>query len=121
MFIIKKSFEKNARTSEIYSILSYDWLVTDDENLFSSVQFDFFQSRKKFKRMPKKVLIIGAGIGGISAGRHLLDNSNLEVTVLEANFDRIGGRMRTYYPIEHPEKPIELGYNTEFNIKIIIE
>ena len=42
------------------------------------------------------VVIIGAGVAGLSAARHLLqeNNGNIEVTLVEAN-DYIGGRIKT--------------------------
>lgn len=43
-----------------------------------------------------KVVIIGAGTAGISAARHLADHSNCDITVLEANPERYGGRIWSY-------------------------
>ena len=41
------------------------------------------------------VIIVGAGMSGISAGRHLLNQGGFNVTILEARPDRYGGRMWT--------------------------
>jgi spermine oxidase len=41
-----------------------------------------------------KVIIIGAGISGLSACNYLLDNGINDIVILEAN-DRIGGRINT--------------------------
>ena len=44
---------------------------------------------------PKKVLIVGAGIAGLTAG-WLLKESGHDVTIIEANGNRIGGRIKTF-------------------------
>ena len=41
------------------------------------------------------VVVIGAGTSGIGAARTLVDHGGFNVTVLEANPDRYGGRMWT--------------------------
>ena len=41
------------------------------------------------------VIVIGAGTSGIGAARTLVDHGGFNVTVLEANPDRYGGRMWT--------------------------
>ncbi|MBW2410607.1 MAG: FAD-dependent oxidoreductase [Deltaproteobacteria bacterium] len=43
----------------------------------------------------KKVIIVGAGLAGLSCARHLMEN-NIPFLVLEAN-QRIGGRLKTDY------------------------
>ena len=45
-------------------------------------------------RSTKKILILGAGMAGISCGRALLDRGYLNLTILEAN-TRIGGRIHS--------------------------
>ena len=44
---------------------------------------------------PKKVLIVGAGIAGLVSG-WLLKNAGHDVTIIEANGNRIGGRLKTF-------------------------
>ncbi|MEV6986624.1 NAD(P)/FAD-dependent oxidoreductase [Sphaerisporangium sp. NPDC051017] len=46
-------------------------------------------------RSPKKVLVIGAGIAGLVAAT-LLKRAGHQVTVIEANGNRIGGRIKTF-------------------------
>jgi monoamine oxidase len=43
----------------------------------------------------KKILVIGAGITGLVAGR-LLKDAGHDVTILEANASRVGGRIKTF-------------------------
>jgi monoamine oxidase len=44
---------------------------------------------------PKKVLVVGAGIAGLTAGM-LLKHAGHQVTIIEANGNRIGGRIKTF-------------------------
>jgi monoamine oxidase len=59
---------------------------------------------KKIK--PKKILIVGAGITGLTAGS-LLKQAGHEVTIIEANANRIGGRIKTFHknPFDPTKKP----------------
>lgn len=43
----------------------------------------------------KKILVIGAGVTGLVAGR-LLKDAGHDVTVLETDADRVGGRIKTF-------------------------
>ncbi|MET9883425.1 FAD-dependent oxidoreductase [Streptomyces sp. NPDC006430] len=47
------------------------------------------------RRPPKKVLVIGAGPAGLTAA-HLLRSAGHRVTVIEANGNRVGGRIKTF-------------------------
>lgn len=55
----------------------------------------------------KKVIIIGAGFAGLSAG-HMLKQNGFDVTILEAR-NRIGGRVFSFKINDNPEQVIELG------------
>lgn len=55
---------------------------------------------KKPQQAKQRVVIIGAGIAGLLAGR-LLKAAGFRVTILEANPSRVGGRIRTFgSPVE---------------------
>ncbi|XP_048759004.2 spermine oxidase-like [Ostrea edulis] len=58
------------------------------------------------------VIVVGAGMAGLSAAEHLVQSGFTDVQILEAS-DRIGGRINTQKFGEHNEKPalIELGAN----------
>jgi len=54
-----------------------------------------------------KVLIIGAGIAGLTVA-YQLNKHDIEVTILEAR-SRIGGRILTVYPSNRPSVPLDFG------------
>jgi monoamine oxidase len=54
---------------------------------------------------PARVIVVGAGMAGLSAARHL-GSHGIDVTVLEAR-DRVGGRIRTSRL--WPDLPVDLG------------
>ncbi|CAL8109981.1 unnamed protein product [Orchesella dallaii] len=46
------------------------------------------------KKIMKKVIVIGGGVAGLTAGKHLVDSGKFEVKLLEGN-SRVGGRVHT--------------------------
>src|SRR5437588_1828855 len=54
-------------------------------------------------RRPRDVLIVGAGIAGLAAGL-LLKQAGHHVTIIEANGNRIGGRIKTFH--SDPEQDV---------------
>ena len=47
------------------------------------------------KCVAQDIIVIGAGISGLGAARTLVDHGGYNVTILEANPDRYGGRIYT--------------------------
>ena len=63
----------------------------------SDVLFNFLRNglpRIQSRRKRKKVIIVGAGISGLTAG-YLLKEAGHKVVILEAS-NRVGGRIQTY-------------------------
>jgi monoamine oxidase len=55
-------------------------------------------------REPRNILIVGAGIAGLVAGK-LLKDAGHTITILEANANRAGGRIKTWKGPEHFNDP----------------
>ncbi|WP_438489864.1 flavin monoamine oxidase family protein [Streptomyces sp. S186] len=53
---------------------------------------------------PKRILIVGAGIAGLVAG-DLLTRAGHDVTILEANANRVGGRIKTFHTAKGRPSP----------------
>src|SRR5260370_2453589 len=54
----------------------------------------------------RDVLIIGAGIAGLLTGR-ILKKAGYNVTILEANDSRVGGRVKTFHTKADGESPFK--------------
>jgi cation diffusion facilitator CzcD-associated flavoprotein CzcO len=64
-----------------------------------------------------KTVIIGAGISGISAALHLLDNKYDDFFIYEAN-DRIGGRLNTVQSSKILNSLFSLNYKLKLCLQI---
>ncbi|MFZ1705648.1 MAG: FAD-dependent oxidoreductase [Saprospiraceae bacterium] len=65
------------------------------------------ETKTPLKKKPKSVIILGAGLAGLSAGLHL-KKAGVEVTILEAR-KRVGGRVFSYNPKNTTGQVIEFG------------
>ena len=72
-------------------------LGNDKASIHKSQDADDQEKVQNFKfRLPKDVIVIGAGIAGLAAARRLTtDKTNFTVTVYEARKERFGGHIWT--------------------------
>ena len=63
----------------------------------------------------KKVIVIGAGVSGVTAAKQLMEDYGMKVTILESR-NRIGGR--TWTDRTTFAKPVDLGAGMDWRRKI---
>ncbi|MBC7778353.1 MAG: FAD-dependent oxidoreductase [Phycisphaerae bacterium] len=104
-------------SEEILDSLARQVLMVDSNNQSLIPGYkDIINNGLPKRHLPakKKVLIIGAGISGMLAGK-LLKDAGYEVQILEANDSRVGGRIKTFHktadhqPFKDPEQYAEAG------------
>jgi len=100
----------------VYDKLAREILMIDKQNN-SLIQNYLYVIKKGLPHVsPKRkdVIVLGAGIAGLLAAK-LLKDSGYNVTILEANANRIGGRIKTFrttkekHPFSDPNQYAEAG------------
>ncbi|MBV9792103.1 MAG: FAD-dependent oxidoreductase [Chloroflexi bacterium] len=94
---------------DIYERLAREILMVDEQNRSLTEEYRKIIESGLSVSAPsgargRDVLIIGAGIAGLLAGK-LLKDAGYNVTIVEANDNRIGGRIKTFHTTPDGEQP----------------
>ena len=96
--------------SDVLTQLAREILMVDENNQSMIPEYDRIIREGLKDQLPDKckkrdVIIIGAGIAGMLTGK-ILKDAGYNITILEANDERVGGRVKTIHPEKgkHPFK-----------------
>ncbi len=100
----------------VYDKLAREILMIDKQNNSRIKNYEYVIENGLPLKAPKRkdVIVLGAGIAGLLAAK-LLKDSGYNVTILEANANRIGGRIKTFrttkekHPFRDPNQYAEAG------------